>query len=92
LKSKAAALNFSPPKLGGQWQEAKMSILFFVCPNTGREISSKVDIDRDSFRTMPPVLSDIKCPDCGTIHNLFNVPTRLSDEPDEEDVRQARSV
>jgi DNA-directed RNA polymerase subunit RPC12/RpoP len=69
-----------------------MSILFFVCSTTGREISSKVDIDRDSFRTMPPVLSDIRCPDCGTIHNLFNVPTRLSDEPDEEDARQARSV
>jgi hypothetical protein len=62
-----------------------MSTLYFVCPITGRDISSKVDIDRDSFRTMSPVLSDIRCPDCGSIHNLFDVPTRLSDEPDEQE-------
>jgi hypothetical protein len=60
-----------------------MSVLFFVCPETGREVSSKIDIDTDSFRALPPVLSDIKCSDCGLIHNLFNVPTRLSDEIEE---------
>jgi hypothetical protein len=61
-------------------QEAKMSVLFFVCPQTDREVSSNIDIDAESFRCLPPVLSDIKCPDCGQIHNLFNVPVRLSDE------------
>jgi hypothetical protein len=60
-----------------------MSVLFFVCPTSGREVSSHIDIDHDSFRGLPPVLSDIKCPDCGDIHNLFNVPTRLSDEIEE---------
>jgi hypothetical protein len=60
-----------------------MSVLFFVCPTSEREVSSHIDIDPDSFRALPPVLSDIKCPDCGQIHNLFNVPTRLS-YPDEE--------
>jgi hypothetical protein len=57
-----------------------MSVLFIVCPVSGREVSSNIDIDPDDFRTLPPVLSDIKCPDCGQIHNLFNVPVRLSDE------------
>jgi hypothetical protein len=57
-----------------------MSVLLFVCPQSGREVSSYIDIDHDSFRALPPVLSDIKCPDCGRIHNLFNVPVRLSDE------------
>jgi hypothetical protein len=60
-----------------------MSVLFFVCPDTGREVSAHINIDPDSFRGLPPVLSDIKCPDCGSIHNLFNVPTRLSDEPED---------
>ena len=57
-----------------------MSVLFFVCPDTGREVSSNIDIDPDSFRGLPPVQSDIRCPDCGQIHNLFNVPVRLSIE------------
>lgn len=56
-----------------------MSVLFFVCPESGREISSNLDIDV-SFRGLPPVLADIKCPDCGQTHNLFDVPVRLSDE------------
>ena len=57
-----------------------MSVLFFVCPQSGREVSSNIDIDADSFRALPPVLSDIACPDCGQVHNLFNVSVRLSDE------------
>jgi hypothetical protein len=57
-----------------------MGVLFFVCPQSGQEVSSNIDIDADSFRGLPPVLSDIKCPDCGELHNLFNVATRLSDE------------
>ena len=61
-----------------------MSVLFFVCPTSEREVSTHIDIDPDSLRALPPVLSDIKCPDCGQIHNLFNVPTRLSDHPDDE--------
>jgi hypothetical protein len=64
-----------------------MSILFFVCPTSEREVSTNIDIDPDSFRALPPVLSDIKCPDCGKLHNLFNVLTRLSDHPDEANAR-----
>lgn len=55
-----------------------MSVLFFVCPVSDREVSTNLDIDDDSFRGLG--LSEIKCPDCGQIHNLFNVQVRLSDE------------
>jgi acetone carboxylase gamma subunit len=55
-----------------------MSVLLFVCPETDREVSSNIDIDDDSFRTVR--VSEIKCPDCNQIHNLFNLSLRLSDE------------
>ena len=61
--------------------DAKMSPLFFVCPETGREVSTGIDIDTDSFeRGLPRVLAEINCPECGSMHNLFGVETRLSDE------------
>jgi hypothetical protein len=55
-----------------------MSVLLFVCPVSDREVSSKIDVDDDSFRTLR--LSEIKCPDCNQTHNLFNLSLRLSDE------------
>ena len=61
-----------------------MSALLFVCPNSGREISTGIEIDSDSFyRGLPHVLAEIACPDCGLIHNLFEVHPRLTDEPAE---------
>jgi hypothetical protein len=57
-----------------------MSVVFFVCPQSEREVSSNIDMHPDDFRGLPPVLSDIRCTDCGQIHNLFDVPVRLSDE------------
>jgi hypothetical protein len=55
-----------------------MSVLLFVCPVSDREVSSNIEVDSDSFRTVK--LSEIKCPDCNQIHNLFNLSLRLSDE------------
>ena len=47
-----------------------MSALLFISPMSGREISTGIEIDPVSFHQgLPPVLADIKCPDCGLIHN-----------------------
>ena len=55
-----------------------MRILLFVCPVSDREVSCNIDVDADSFRTV--VLSEITCPDCKQIHNLFNLSVPLVDE------------
>jgi hypothetical protein len=55
-----------------------MSVLLFVCPVSDREVSSNIDVDDDSFRSLR--LSEIKCPDCNQIHNLFNLSLRMSDD------------
>jgi hypothetical protein len=67
-----------------------MSALLFVCPMSGREISTGIEIDPVSFyQGLPPVLADIKCPDCGLVHNLFNVGARLADETTGEGLERA---
>jgi hypothetical protein len=57
-----------------------MSALIFVCPTSGREVFTGLEIDQASFKGLPEILADIKCPDCGGTHNLFHVESRLVDE------------
>ena len=57
-----------------------MGALIFVCPTSGYEVSTGLDIDPDSYRALPKVLAEIKCPACGLIHNLYQVDARLADE------------
>src|SRR6476661_5862625 len=60
--------------------EANMGALIFVCPTSGHEVSTGLEIDPDSYRALPKVLAEVKCPACGLIHNLYEVDTRLADE------------
>jgi len=57
-----------------------MSALFFVCPTTGREVSTGVDIDPTSYRCLPRGFTEISCPDCNQTHNLSSVQARLADD------------
>jgi hypothetical protein len=56
-----------------------MGALVFVCPTSGREISTGVEIDAQSFSDLPKVLAEISCPACGRTHNLYDVEVRLVD-------------
>jgi hypothetical protein len=58
-------------------EEAKMGTLVFVCPTSGREVVTGLEIDVVSFQGLPKVLADIKCSECGDIHNLLEVDARL---------------
>ena len=68
---------FLPAKI--ECEEAKMGALVFVCPTSGREVSTGVEIDAESFRHLPKVLAEISCPACGLTHNLYQVEVRLVD-------------
>ena len=54
-----------------------MGTLVFVCPTSGREVVTGLEIDVMSFQGLPKVLADIKCSECGDIHNLLEVDARL---------------
>ncbi len=45
-----------------------MALVMFRCRNTGREISTGIEIDPESFARIPDVLAHVKCPICGLEH------------------------
>ena len=57
-----------------------MVTLVFVCPNSGREVFTGLEIDSASFQGLSKVLAEINCSDCGGTHNLFEVQSRLVDD------------
>ena len=44
--------------------EDKMGALVFVCPATGLEVFTGLEMDHDSFAALPSVLPDLSCPHC----------------------------
>ena len=57
-----------------------MGALVFVCPTSGHEVSTGLEIDPESYGALPEVLADIKCPHCGLTRNLYKVEARLINE------------
>ena len=55
-----------------------MGALFFVCPTTGREVSTGIEIDPASYRGLPGAFTEIACPVCNETHNLSNVQPRVA--------------
>jgi DNA-directed RNA polymerase subunit RPC12/RpoP len=47
-----------------------MGTLVFVCPTTGHEVSSGIEIDRSSFKSLPRTKTPISCPHCREKHLL----------------------
>jgi hypothetical protein len=45
---------YSIAKIG--WEEAKMGALVFVCPTSGREVATGLEIDAGSYRARGSVL------------------------------------
>ena len=49
-----------------------MGTLIFVCPTTGHQVSTGVEVDRSSFKSLPTKTS-IFCPRCGKNHLLSRI-------------------
>jgi hypothetical protein len=50
-----------------------MGTLVFVCPTSGHEVSTGVEVDRSSYRKLSRTKTAIFCPRCRKSHK----PTRL---------------
>jgi hypothetical protein len=50
-----------------------MGTLVFVCPTTGHEVSTGVEVDRLSFKRLPRTKTAIFCPRCRKNHMLATV-------------------
>ena len=57
-----------------------MGTLFFVCPSTGRAVSTGVEIDLSSYRSLPS-RTGLRCPQCNEVHPVSGVRSWLAGEP-----------
>jgi hypothetical protein len=65
-----------------------MGVIVIRCPRTGSEVSTGVEIDADRFKTLPPIVSRMRCPACGSEHawskRSASFKTLATPEPDEK--------
>jgi len=56
-----------------------VGVLMLKCASTGREFSTGIHTDEDSFRRLPDTVTKIACPHCGRLHSWWTHEARLSD-------------
>jgi hypothetical protein len=60
-----------------------MGTLVFVCPTTGHQVSTGVEVDRSSYKMLPRTKTAIFCPRCHKNHFLSRIWAWLdSNDPD----------
>ena len=50
-----------------------MGTLIFVCPTTGHQVSTGVEVDRSSYKMLPRTKTAIFCPRCHKNHLLSRI-------------------
>jgi hypothetical protein len=58
---------------------AAMGTLMLKCSTTGLEFSTNIELEQDSFRELPDVVTRALCPHCGRLHSMFTHETRWAD-------------
>jgi hypothetical protein len=68
-----------------------MGSLVFICPATGREVSTGIEIDSGSFGSLANGFTELSCPHCCGLHQLLTTQTWISAEawPDDRPPREA---
>jgi len=46
-----------------------MGVVVIKCPNTGRELSTGIQVDSSTFARMPNEVMETRCPHCRTKHS-----------------------
>jgi hypothetical protein len=56
-----------------------MGALVFICPTSGHEVATGLEIDSTSYKGLQKESAEIRC-NCGHTHNLFQIEARLVDD------------
>jgi hypothetical protein len=56
-----------------------MGMLVFVCPATGREVHTGLEIDRATFISLTGQKHEVRCPHCPEPHHTTEILTWLSE-------------
>ena len=62
-----------------------MGTLVFVCPTTGHEVSTGVEVDRSSYKRLPRTKTAVFCPRCRENHILAAIWAWLVEVPESAD-------
>jgi hypothetical protein len=57
-----------------------MATIYTSCPNTGREISTGIEADPQTFMSLPDVITRVRCPHCAEQHNWSKYNAVLRDQ------------
>jgi hypothetical protein len=63
-----------------------MGLLMLKCPTTGREFSSGIHVEEDSFERLADTVTEAACPHCGALHSWSTHEARLVNEPSRSSV------
>jgi len=70
-----------------------MGTLVFVCPTTGHEVSTGVEVDRSNYKRLSRTKTAVFCPRCRKNHTLATIWAWLVDEvpesPDDSMLRRS---
>ena len=70
-----------------------MGTLVFVCPTTGHEVSTGVEVDRSNYKRLSRTKTALFCPRCRKNHMLAAIWAWLVDEvPESPDYSTSRSL
>lgn len=62
-----------------------MPPLKFICPRTGKEVDTGIDLDVETFAALPRETAELDCPHCDKPHVLAGVSAWLGElQPDHE--------
>jgi hypothetical protein len=58
--------------------EVAMGVLMLKCPTTGREFSTGILVEEESFKKLPDTVTKAACPHCRQLHSWWTHDARLS--------------
>jgi hypothetical protein len=56
-----------------------MSVIMIRCPETGRDISTNIECDRETFEDLPFIIAQTTCPHCEREHHWSKADAWLND-------------
>ena len=69
-----------------------MGVLKVRCPESGREVSTGIEIDPQSFAALPDKLPVSNCPLCGLDHGWLKCDARFVEDPSPSGLPEALLV
>lgn len=54
-----------------------MNVIWIVCPTSGKEVSTEIETDEESFESLPAFMLTLVCPARGETHDWSDMRGRL---------------